>query len=180
MIPAVAELSTSGWLKITTTKGGSKTNTNNFVIDIKRRVPVKQTSPVKQNAEGVKYTAHEPSTNLSPLRGEMGVSVPPACAPDGARCEEKYNSTALAEYFESLCTIWRKPDGINMPAAWKAFQAVCDDHPPELVLASAQRWVAATVPRYLKRLEVWLGNGAWKHKPPSRTGGSARGKENLG
>ena len=70
--------------------------------------------------------------------------------------------------FESLCLIWRKPDGINKPAAWKAFQAVCSEHPAEEVLASAERWVAATPPRYLKKLEDWLGNGAWRNEPPVR------------
>ena len=92
-----------------------------------------------------------------------------AAAPCGAALEEKEeNGAALAEDFESLCLIWRKPHGINKAAAWKAFQLVCDDHPSEHVLASAECWVAATPPRFLKKLEDWLGNGAWRNDPPAR------------
>ena len=92
-----------------------------------------------------------------------------AAAPCGAALEEKEeNGAALARDFESLCLIWRKPHGINKAAAWKAFQAVCSEYPAEEVLASAERWVAATPPRYLKKLEDWLGNSAWRNEPPVR------------
>jgi hypothetical protein len=40
--------------------------------------------------------------------------------------------------------------------------------PPEQVLASAECWAAATPPRYFKKLEDWLGNGAWRSDPPVR------------
>lgn len=89
-------------------------------------------------------------------------------APDGA----------LEEKFEQLCHTWRKPDGVNRIAAWKAFQEVCADHDGDEVLASAALWVASTPARYLKKLELWLSNGAWQNEPVQRQGGSRGGKAN--
>ena len=43
---AVAELDARGWLKIATTRGGSKLNTNKYSFDFKQRGPVMNSSPV--------------------------------------------------------------------------------------------------------------------------------------
>src|SRR5688572_4618840 len=43
---AVAELGAWGWLKVATTRGGSKLNTNKYSFDFKQRGPVINSSPV--------------------------------------------------------------------------------------------------------------------------------------
>ena len=95
-------------------------------------------------------------------------------APDGALEE-------LEEKFQCLCLIWRaKPDGVNVAKAQKAFMAVCaDGAEPDAILASAHNWVTKTEPRYLKKLEDWLGNGAWQNEPRKQTGGGRRGKRSA-
>ena len=184
VVDTVAELRESGWLKTISTRGGSARNTNKFVFDLKQREPVSSTAPVSSTVPVQKKVqtsvVHCPRILEEPPapKGAGGVCVilpSSAAAPCGAALEEKEeNGAALAGDFESLCLIWRKPHGINKAAAWKTFQAVCSEHPAEQILASAGRWVAATPPRYLKKLEEWLGNGAWRNDPP------ARGAESTG
>jgi hypothetical protein len=169
VITAVAALRARGWLTVVSTKGGSARNTNKFVFDLKQRAPVMNSSPVAKTVLTGDESAPRTYNNHSPLRGEgCGVDSASAPAPDGAAPEEGEESAALWKSFQALCQIWRKPDGINVSAAWKHFQVVCGDHPAEQVLASAECWVTATEPRYLKKLEVWLGNGAWRSDPPVR------------
>ena len=102
--------------------------------------------------------------------GASNDARPPQRAPDGA-----------LGMFEELYQFWdsHKPDGVDKKLAWKAFEPLADHG--EEILASAQRWVAATDPQWLKKLELWLGNGAWKKNPPRRqtpTRGG-KGKANL-
>ena len=58
---------------------------------------------------------------------------------------------------------------------YEAFKAVCTAHDGEEVIASAAQWVASTQPPYLKKLEDWLSNGAWRKEPAQRRGKHPRG-----
>lgn len=182
VFPAVEELHSAGWLVIEGTKGGAPGSTNSFAFNFKR---VKQTSPVTGAADdtptGEAYDTGEAERRdgcstlhpnreepLSPSEREC-VGLASALAPGGA---------ALAEQFDQLCLIWRKPHGVNRKLAWKAFENVCQQHDGAEVIVSAERWVAATPERYLKKLEDWLGNGAWRNDPPSRQGGARGTKSN--
>ena len=84
IFPAIAELKDGGWITVESTKGGSSSNTNHYNFDFGRvssasSPPVKPASPVKQNAEGVKPAAHEPSRTTTPFGGGVwGRKFPPA------------------------------------------------------------------------------------------------------
>jgi hypothetical protein len=182
---AIAELKNTGWIAVEGTKGGSPTHTNQYSFDFERvksaaSVTSAETAPVtgagfalvQDLSPGVQTSAHELSRTTRALRREGGREISSQRAPDGA----------LEEKFEQLCFIWRvKPDGVNKAKAQKAFLAVCGDGgSPFEIVASAQNWVAKTEPRYLKKLEDWLGNGAWLNDPrPSRPSRRPGGKQSL-
>ena len=146
-------------------------------------VGMKPTSPVKQNAGGMKYTSNEPSITTSPF-GAGGGGGAARRAPCGAPAEEDDPTemeeadggldgaevlSPLEAQFNDLCDVWAaKPHGISRPKAWKAFRAVCEDYAGNDVLASASTWAAAVEARYLPRLEAWLVDGAWLNEPPLR------------
>ena len=174
----IDELKSRGWLTVTGAGGGSPSTTNHYRFHDRR---VQDSAPVRGakddtptgatedtgarfGSDGCNYLHTNQEEPLSPSEREcVGSAI--ERAPDGA----------LAEGFELLCQTWRKPDGVNRKAAWQAYQVVCDDHDGDDVQASAERWVASTPARYLKKLEVWLGNGAWLNEPAQRQGGGARG-----
>jgi hypothetical protein len=179
IVPAVAELKASGWLKIVGTKGGSSANTNSFVFDLTAKQRVQCTTPVTSAEDDTPTGVVDDTGVVECTRGvvdcprtienqpsptEMVVCVSGANerAPDGALWQ-----------FERLCQIWCKPDGIDRKKAFAAFKAVRTEHDGEDVIASAGRWVAVTAPRYLPKLERWLENGAWLNQPQARKATSA-------
>lgn len=186
-IDAVKELKDAGWLTVNSSHGGSPTNTSHFLFNFERPQPVRDTAPppvqeaapvpntapVRENVEGVRNTAHEPSKNHSlPSEEREGVRAS-ARAPDGALSQ-------LGEKFESLYQLWQRPHGTNKLKACKAFVQVCADHEGDDVIASAARWVAGVNTKYLPRLEDWLANGAWKNQPPAPDNNQRRGGKRSG
>jgi hypothetical protein len=170
---AIAELKNTGWITVESIGGGSSECSNRYSFDFER---VQTSAPltgvqdssigVQDSSKRVQTSAHEPLRTTAPPARGVCVEISRQRAPDGA----------LEEKFERLCEIWRvKPDGIDLKAAFKAFEAVCMAHDGEEVIASAAQWVATTQPRFLKKLEVWLSNGAWRKEPAQRQGKQPRG-----
>ena len=127
---------------------------------------------------------HEPSRTTRASGARVCVSG----AANAAPCSSQRAADAALELaFQKLCQTWRKkPDGINEKPAKKAFLAeIQKGAPPEGILASAEKWAAATSARYMPKLELWLGNGAWKNEPrrkpetKSARGGRKGGKPDL-
>jgi hypothetical protein len=92
-------------------------------------------------------------------------------APGGALALEE----DLAAKFQQLCVLWQKRswDDVDLPKARKAFALVCEQHGADVadrVLASAEKYIAATEPKFIKKLEDWFGKGTWKKDSPSKNG----------
>jgi hypothetical protein len=164
VITAIAELRDGGWIAVKSIGGGSKASTNRYEFDWERTSRGANSARVQGSSVGVQTSAREPlRTTLSLSERESVCAIIPfQRAPDGALVREESK-------FQTLCSIWRaKPDGID-PKAEKAFFEVCNaGAEPDEILASAQNWVAKTEPRWLPKLEKWLGNGAWQNEPIAR------------
>jgi hypothetical protein len=182
VITAVAELKQSGWVDVTSTRGGSQRNTNRWHFDVSRTVPVSAAAPqtseedctgaenftggVKQTSEGVKNTAHEPLKNPSPLRGEGEGDAALRRAPDGA--PQEGSEEAWAEFWQ----LWQRGHGDNRERVRKAFAVAVAEHGEDAILASARRWASEKEPRYLPEPVKWLA-GVWQSEPapaPKRSG----------
>ena len=191
-IDAVQELQDAGWLRVRSTKGGSKSNTNNFVFDFSQRErvqptaplkddepvqstapdPVQPTAPVHENAEGVQSTAHEPLRTTPPTGEGVYGNSQNASAPSGASHEER---------FQELFAIWRvRPWQEDSKKQRIAFNTACDGEDPETIIASAAQWASAVPPRYLPALEKWLATGTWRNPPPRSDNNQRRGGKRSG
>ncbi len=179
---SIEELKARQWLEVTGTKGGGRGNTNQFTI----RAPVKakRTGDADDTPTGAAddtgtgaadFTSAVYGTKgcsplhtnlLEPLASSKRVCV--GSASNDAPIPQRAPDGALEKKFEELCHIWRdKPHGVGCKkTALKVFQAVCAEHDPDDILASAHRWVAVTEPQYLQALEKWLEHGAWRKEPP--------------
>jgi hypothetical protein len=184
----ILELVAGSWITVESTKGGSSTNTNHYKFNFERvpgvsplpvsrvsSLPVSPVSPVPNIDVGVPLLADEQRRTTRASSARVCEDFPAsACAPSALALEE--------EKFQQLCFIWEaKPHGVNIAKARKAFLAVCAGGvSPDVILASAQNWVAKTAePRYLKKLEEWLGDGVWRKEPSSRTKTRPGGKQSL-
>ena len=99
------------------------------------------------------------------MGGERSLTLFPsaAVAPSGAAAEDRKKET-----FELLLSIYQRPYGEDRAAAWTAFIAIYTSETADEIIASAHRWVAARPADKLRKLETWLGNGAWKKQPPPK------------
>jgi Helix-turn-helix domain len=187
-VEAVRDLIQRHWLRVESTLGGSKKNTNQFDFNFEREsftAPASDPSPGANSPQGdVTPEVKNPSTQgdfttrttkepLSPSARECGY------APDGAFPHQRAPDGALEFYFQKLCTIWRKkPDGVNEKESRKAFLAEVEKGAaPEAILASAEKWAAATPERFLKKLERWLADGAWQNEPRKKHTQPADGRK---
>jgi hypothetical protein len=190
VIPAVAELKKSGWLDIASTSGGSQRNTNRYKFDLSRIAPVSSTSPpageedctgeenftagVKQTSEGVKYTAHEPFKNPSPLWGEGEGDAAARRAPDGAPQEGE--EQAWSEFSQ----LWQRGHADDPVKVRKAFDGAIAEHGATAILESARRWAETKERRFLPEPVKWLAGG-WRTDPPSaRSTGAGDGGGHRG
>ena len=183
VITAVAELRTRGWLKIVTTKGGSKLNTNKYTFDFKQRAPVMQTSPVMKSSPVMK------TVPTSDVNAPRILEEPPALSARGCvgACQQRPRLTARrwkrrtarrwwclkARRWQRALSSSRRSGARRSPMAWtslgvESLWRICEEHTADEVLASAERWLAITSTRYTKRLEIWLSNGAWQNDPADR------------
>lgn len=177
IITAVAELEKAGWLAIDGSGGGGRGNTNQFGFKldrmnnerVKQTSPVQPTSPVKQNAERVKQTSHEPTRTNSALRAEEG-EYTPARAPDGA---------ALAE--ATFAEFWRSyPLQVDRKAALEAFSAALANGKATSheIVAGAMRYAAerdGEDARFTARPANWLKRERWTDQAAPKSVARDRG-----
>lgn len=156
---------------------------------------------------GCRNPGHEPLKNPPPLSEEEGGKeesiAPRAC---GAALEMEEEELA----FQQLCQLWQVREQfwpeVDKVKAREAFSAVCADYGEHILaecgvdtgyylLARAQVWIDAFVathpngdgPRFLKKLEVWLGapddKGKaapwWRLEPTPKVSGGRAGKPDL-
>jgi hypothetical protein len=154
-----------------------------------------------ETSVGVQYPAHEPNLNLEEVK-EGGRDQPSAACGFAAPLKREEE---LA--FQQLCQLWQVRDqywpDIDMAKAREAFAAVSAEYGNEIrgqhgvdvgyyLLARARVWIDAFVaahpdgdgPKYLKKLEVWLGapdgkNNVtpWWQKVPTPNARGSRGRK---
>jgi hypothetical protein len=190
-IVAVQELASQDWLKIKSTLGGSKKNTNQFDFNFGRLDEDPSSCSSDETVTGDEFNTGDQNSTEGCGRGDTNhLRTTPAfggggggVAPDGANPSSRAPDGAR-DYFEALCTIWQQRTyGLDKPAALKAYLAVLQEGgAAEDILASASRWVAAAKSAdkldKLQALEKWLGQGAWRNPPPvkqQRNGGGGGG-----
>jgi Helix-turn-helix domain len=97
---------------------------------------------------------------------------PGALAPDGGAPEEKTSglpSKQDSEIFAGLWALWARPWLDDEAEASRAFiKATSAGADPADIIAGAQAWVDAVVPRFRKPLEKWLAAHGWEKPPPQR------------
>ena len=173
VIPAVQELAARGWIRIESTGGGRKSNTNRvrFCSDepsgeVKPASPVgvKSTSPVKHTAGRVKSASHEPSRTTLPLGREEGEERVPVRAPDGAH--------------ESFSAFWNQfPLRVDRKAALAQFEKIVaeGEATAQELIAAAMRYAAERTdedPKFTKRPANWLKDGRWTDGPSGKANGA--------
>lgn len=174
VIPIIEELKQSGWVEITSTKGGPQSNSNQYRFDFSRRLTgdendtgtgdeIDTGTSDENDTAGVMNTVgtsdeNAPRTSSNLYEREGGA---PRRAPDGAPRERDE---------ESFAAFWRQyPKRQGEHDARHAFAAaLASGADPKAIIAGAMRYAAERTDKpdqYTAMPGNWLRGGRWKDEP---------------